>query len=138
VERNKKKGRKAMFKPDFKSTVPIYEQIIAQTKEYVLKGWLKPNDALPSIRKLATMIDVNPNTVAKAYQELERQHIIVTVRGKGTFVEENPCLEVRREGEFADKLKPIAAEMLLAGMSEREITELVKAVLNELGSGKGE
>lgn len=127
-----------MFKPDFKSTVPIYEQIIAQAKEYVLKGWLKPGEVLPSIRKLATMIGVNPNTVAKAYQELERQHIIVTIRGKGTFVEENPCLERVKESEFADRLKPVAAEMLLAGMSESEILDCVKGVLADLGTGKGE
>lgn len=127
-----------MFKPDFKSTVPIYEQIIAQAKEYVLRGWLKPKEPLPSIRKLATMIDVNPNTVAKAYQELERQHIIVTIRGKGAFVEENPCLEMRKECDFKDRFKPITAEMLLAGMSESEILDCVRAVIADLGTGKGE
>jgi GntR family transcriptional regulator len=130
--------RIAMFKPDFKSTVPIYEQLIAQTKEYILKGWLAPGEPLPSVRKLATMIDVNPNTVAKAYKELERQHIIVTVRGKGTFIEEKPCLEMRKESEFTDKLKPIVAEMLLAGMSENEISACVGKVLAELNTREGE
>ncbi len=127
-----------MFKPDFKSTVPIYEQIITQAKEYILKGYLKPKDPLPSIRKLATMLDINPNTVAKAYQELERQHIIVTIRGRGTFVEESPSLDMRTEDEFASQLKPIAAEMLLAGMGEEEIINCVKSVIRELNTGKGE
>lgn len=127
-----------MFKPDFKSTVPIYEQIITQAKEYILKGYLKPKDPLPSIRKLATMLDINPNTVAKAYQELERQHIIVTIRGRGTFVEEGPSLDMRTEDEFASQLKPIAAEMLLAGMGEEEIINCVKSVIRELNTGKGE
>ena len=127
-----------MFKPDFKSTVPIYEQIIAQTKEYILKGYLKPGDPLPSIRKLATMLDINPNTVAKAYQELERQHIIVTIRGRGTFVEESPSLDMRTEAEFAARLKPIAAEMLLAGMGQEEILGCVRSVIQELNTGKGE
>lgn len=126
-----------MFRPDFKSTVPIYEQIIAQCKEYVLKGWLKPGEPMPSVRGLAQMIDVNPNTVSKAYRELERQHIIVTVRGRGTFVEENPCLDVR-VNEFENRLKPIAAEMLLAGMSESEITDCVKSVLKALKTEEGE
>ncbi len=126
-----------MFRPDFKSTVPIYEQIIAQCKEYVLKGWLKPGEPMPSVRGLAQMIDVNPNTVSKAYRELERQHIIVTVRGRGTFVEENPCLDVRLN-EFENRLKPIAAEMLLAGMSESEITDCVKSVLKALKTEEGE
>ena len=127
-----------MFKPDFKSTVPIYEQIITQAKEYILKGYLKPKDPLPSIRKLATMLDINPNTVAKAYQELERQHIIVTIRGRGTFVEESPSLDMRTESEFASQIKPIAAEMLLAGMGEEEIINCVKSVIRELNTGKGE
>lgn len=126
-----------MFRPDFKSTVPIYEQIIAQCKEYVLKGWLKPGEPMPSVRGLAQMIDVNPNTVSKAYRELERQHIIVTVRGRGTFVEENPCLDVRLN-EFENRLKPIAAEMLLAGMSESEIADCVKSVLKALKTEEGE
>lgn len=126
-----------MFRPDFKSTVPIYEQIIAQCKEYVLKGWLKPGEPMPSVRGLAQMIDVNPNTVSKAYRELERQHIIVTVRGRGTFVEENPCLDVR-VNEFENRLKPIAAEMLLAGMSESEIADCVKSVLKALKTEEGE
>ena len=130
--------RRAMFKPDFKSTVPIYEQITAQVKEYVLKGYLKPNDPMPSIRRLATMIDVNPNTVAKAYQDLERQHIIVTIRGKGTFVEENPCLEGPKRGELENKLKPVLAEMLLAGISREEILKNVGSLLDELNTRKGE
>jgi GntR family transcriptional regulator len=136
--RELKKRRKAMFKPNFKSTVPIYEQITAQAKEYVLKGYLKPNEPLPSIRKLATMIGVNPNTVAKAYQELERQHIIVTIRGKGTFVEENPAIEATGVSEFKESLKPVLAEMLLAGMDEERITECVRSVLSELSTKKGE
>lgn len=126
-----------MFRPDFKSTVPIYEQIIACCKEYVLKGWLKPGEPMPSVRGLAQMMDVNPNTVSKAYRELERQHIIVTVRGRGTFVEENPCLDVR-VNEFENRLKPIAAEMLLSGMSEGEITDCVKSVLKALKTEEGE
>ncbi len=127
-----------MFKPDFKSTVPIYEQIITQAKEYILKGYLKPKDPLPSIRKLATMLDINPNTVAKAYQELERQHIIVTIRGRGTFVEESPSLDMRTMEEFTARLKPIVAEMLLAGMNQQEISDCVKSVIQELNTGKGE
>ena len=127
-----------MFKPDLKSSVPIYEQIIAQIKEYILKGYLKPNDPLPSIRRLAIMSEVNPNTVAKAYSELERQHIIVTVRGKGTFVESDPVLEVRGDNSFKEKLRPITAEMLLAGMGEKEILDCVKEIIADLNTAKGE
>lgn len=125
-----------MFNMNFKSTVPIYEQIIAQAKEFVLKGFLKPGEPMPSIRKLAAMLDVNPNTVAKAYQELERQHIIVTIRGKGAFVEENPCIE-KPAKELAEGIKKGVAQMLLSGMSEEEILTCVKSVIADLGK-KGE
>ena len=94
---------------------------------------------LPSIRKLATMIDVNPNTVAKAYQELERQHIIVTVRGRGTFVEDNPSLNGSGNmDDFKAAFKAPVAEMLLSGVSEEEILDCVRSVINELNTGKGE
>ena len=59
---------------DLKSNKPIYEQIVEQMKFHVLKGHLKPGDAIPSVRKLALDIAITPGTVAKAYQELERQH----------------------------------------------------------------
>ncbi len=126
-----------MFNMDFKSTVPIYEQIIAQTKEFVLKGYLKSGEAMPSIRKLATMLDVNPNTVAKAYQELERQHIIVTVRGKGAFVEDDPRVE-KATDELAEGIKPGVAQMLLSGMSEEEILSCVRTVIKSLSAKEGE
>ena len=62
-----------MFNIDLKSSLPIYEQVINSVKESLLKGYFKSGDALPSVRKLSTMLGVNPNTVAKAYTELERQ-----------------------------------------------------------------
>ena len=67
---------------------PIFEQIISQIKMLVLKGYLKPGDGLPSVRKLALKLSVTPGTVAKAYSELERQNVIVTIRGKGAYIAE--------------------------------------------------
>lgn len=75
-----------MFNINTTSDKPIYEQIIDNIKELSLKNILKPDDKLPSVRQMASMLSVNPNTVSKAYQELERQKIIHTVRGKGTFI----------------------------------------------------
>ena len=89
---------------DYKSSKPIYEQIIEQIKLNVMKQYLKPGDAIPSVRKLALELEITPGTVAKAYQELERQQIIETIRGKGTFIageielkpDEKKVLEIRK------------------------------------------
>lgn len=71
-----------MFPIDARDSRPIYEQIIDQIKEQVMKGILKPGDQLPSVRQLASMLTVNANTVMKAYTELERQEVIETIRGR--------------------------------------------------------
>lgn len=74
---------------DPRSNTPIWEQIVQNIKELVLKSMLAPSDKLPSVRELASLLVINPNTVSKAYQELERQGIIETLRGKGTFVSQS-------------------------------------------------
>ena len=75
-----------MIKIDLQSRTPIYEQLQEQILRLSLLGVLDQNEQLPSVRALAREIGVNPNTVAKAYQELERQGIIYTVPGRGSFV----------------------------------------------------
>ena len=74
-----------MFRINPASGKAIYEQIMEQVKEAAWKGYLKPGDALPSVRKLALSLSVTPNTVAKAYQLLEKEKVIITIRGKGAF-----------------------------------------------------
>ena len=83
-----------MFPIDPRDTRAIYEQIIDNIKEQVIKGVLKPGDQLPSVRQLASMLTVNANTVMKAYGELERQEVIETVRGKGAFISMAPSKNI--------------------------------------------
>jgi GntR family transcriptional regulator len=78
-----------MIKVDTSSFVPIYEQIKMELKKEILRGDLKPNDPLPSIRDLATELLVNPNTVARAYRDLERDGFIFTRKGKGCYVSDD-------------------------------------------------
>ena len=116
---------------------PIYEQIVEQVKEQVLKGILKGGDQLPSVRQLAGMLTINPNTVSKAYQELERQKIIETIRGKGTFI----CaisvkrMDEEKMGELYQMLKQVCIELHYMGLKEEEIMVQVDKVFKEL---KGE
>lgn len=126
-----------MFEIDLRSSAPIYEQIVNKIKEAVVKGYLKPMDSLPSVRKLATMLNVNPNTIAKAYQELERQHVIITIRGKGTFIDENNSSSYVDLDIYLDKLRPIITEMLYSGLTKQDINLGVKTIFDEL-EGKEE
>ncbi|MDD6278371.1 MAG: GntR family transcriptional regulator [Ruminococcus sp.] len=75
-----------MFSIDLTSRVPIYEQIYKKIIELIIKGTLHENDQIPSVRNLAKDTGVNPNTVAKAYQELERNGIIYSLQGRGSFI----------------------------------------------------
>ena len=120
-----------MFKIDLKSNTPIYEQIVNQFKEYILKGYFKPNDAVPSVRKLATMLEINPNTVAKAYKEMEIQNLIVTLRGKGTFISDINEINSDYSVELK-KIHSILAELKLKGLSNENIISLISDELNNL------
>lgn len=75
-----------MFSIDLTSRIPIYEQIYTKIIELAVSGTLNENDQLPSVRNLAKDTGVNPNTVAKAYQELERKGVIYSVPGRGSFI----------------------------------------------------
>lgn len=75
-----------MFDIDLMSRTPIYEQLYRRVVELILKGVLNEQDKLPSVRALATELGVNPNTVAKAYAILERDGIICSLAGRGSFV----------------------------------------------------
>ncbi|GEL08740.1 GntR family transcriptional regulator [Salisediminibacterium halotolerans] len=74
------------FHTDSQSSSPIYVQLIEQIKELIVKGVLQPGEQLPSVRELSKQMVVNPNTVSKAYQELERQNVIYSESGIGSFI----------------------------------------------------
>ena len=116
---------------DLKSNKPIYEQIVEQMKFHVLKGHLKPGDAIPSVRKLALDIAITPGTVAKAYQELERDGIIYTLPAKGSFISGNmESIQQRREKALNDVAEAVK-QALGSGCSEEEILRRVKESMKE-------
>ncbi len=108
-----------MFTIDLTSRVPIYEQIYMKITELALTGTLKENSQLPSVRTLAKDARVNPNTVAKAYQELERRGIIYSVPGRGSFIAaldntmfHEAALKEFDEAALSAKMQGISAETL--------------------------
>lgn len=123
---------------DERSTTPIWEQIVQQIKELILKKVLRPHDKLLSVRELASMLIVNPNTVSKAYQELERQQIIETRRGKGTFVTEVLPVQgnEQRINEIRQSLHLLVVESSYIGVSRDTLVQWIDSYMNELG-GEG-
>ena len=124
-----------MLTVDPRSSTPIYEQIELGVKELILKGALKSGEKLPSVREMSSILTINPNTISKAYGELEREGIIETLRGKGTFITKN-CrgkVDVKKMEYISEELKKIILEASYGGVSEDAFKELVTQIFLELG-----
>jgi GntR family transcriptional regulator len=116
------------------SGVPIYLQIESQVKHAVAAGALKQDDPLPPVRKLAAEVRVNPNTVARAYQNLERDGVIRTVPGGGCYVNgQSPGL---LKSEKLRRLKPLALQLAVEAkqmlVAEEDTVKLLKDSIAEL------
>lgn len=117
------------------SGLPLYLQIESQVKHAVAAGALAQGDALPSVRRLAAELRINPNTVARAYQNLERDGVIRTVPGGGTYVADNvPGL---LKSEKLRRLRPYARQIAVEGtqlrLSPEDILKMVQEELDKLG-----
>ena len=106
---------------DYKETRPIYEQIVERFKTLILKGVMQPDEQMPSVRSLAMEQSINPNTIQKAYAELERQGFIYTVKGRGSFVLGDSSLVEQRRKEYLDQIIKLVKELLEIGMTKMEI-----------------
>ena len=120
-----------MFVVYVMSRVTVYEQIIKQVEEQVLTGILKEGDKLPSVRSLSVKLSINPNTIQKAYTELDRRQLIITVPGKGSFISEK-AIEVvgANSREKMTELNKIIRELALAGVTKEEIINNIEEVFN--------
>lgn len=123
-----------MFQIDYRSKKPIYEQIIEQMKLYVVKGQLSPGDAIPSVRKLAQALGVTPSTVAKAYQELERQKVIETIRAKGTFIAGEVSVNLAEEQMEAirQRMKSEILELKRIGYSKEDVMRVTREIYESI------
>ena len=112
---------------DYHSRTPIYEQIIKEIERYVALGILKPNEQIPSIRELAASLGINPNTVKKAYTELEQKGVIYVISTKGTFIQNNTHEVIERKVvEGIKAINNIIAELERLGISKENIIEKIK------------
>jgi len=125
---------------DPKSALPIYRQIIAQIRRGVAAGLLAPGDQLPSVRELAARLLVNPNTVARVYRDLERDGLLETRRGQGTFISANAeaLAESERRRLLAEQLEEVARDARAFGLSDEAALELFRASLANQRPGRKE
>ncbi len=118
---------------EFSASTPIYLQVVEEIKRMLINGELQPGDKLWSARDMAVRYQINPNTAARVYRELELQNLCFTKRGLGTYLTE--------EAGIAEKLKKEKAEQLLAdtvknflglGYTKKELQELFEKAISEL------
>jgi len=119
---------------DIDSPIPVYEQLTQQIIQGVLGGTLSAGDAIPSIRQLASDLDLNHNTVAKAYKQLESQHVLLTAGRRGTFIHEKAATQITKNNsqgaEF--QLDELVASLTAKGMSASDIRALLEKQLQKL------
>ncbi len=110
------------------SGVPVYRQMISQLRQRIASGQLPPQTQLPSVRELSAQLHVNPLTVSKAYQFLERDGLVEFRRGQGTFVTaQQPSLSLEEKSELiAHALEQVVSEAVHLGLSESELQHLIR------------
>ncbi len=126
-----------MFELDLRSRAPMYEQLVEKIKELIINNVMKPDEQLPAVRVLASELTVNPNTIQKAYRELEHRGYIYSVPGKGSFVRPAvPGNNAARLQSLENELSRIVSEMLYLGTPPQEIINQIKTRLAKEQGGK--
>ncbi len=121
-----------MFVIDVMSRMPVYEQIIKQVEENVMIGAMGAGDRMPSVRQISINLSINPNTVQKAYTELDRRGIIITVPGKGSFISENASQILGESSRSKlEELSKLIKELAYAGVTKEEIVRIVEDVFGK-------
>lgn len=113
---------------DYKDRRPLYEQIVDKFSDMILKGVLKPDEKLPSVRNLAMELSINPNTIQRAYMELEHKGFLYSVKGRGNFVSDSSVLKEERRQEIKEKLAKHLREACIHGIKQEEIEKLIQSV----------
>ena len=122
----------SVFTVDPRSGVPIYLQLIEQVKRSVAVGALAPGEQLPTVKQLALDLTINPNTVARAYRDLERDDVIETAPGRGSFIRADGAQGVAsqtRDDVASDALSDAIREVKALGLSRSDVAALVQKTL---------
>lgn len=111
-----------MFNIDYRSSKPLYQQIVDNIEQMTVRGILAPESRLPSVRSLAVELSINPNTIQKAYGELESRGVIYTVQGRGAFISgESEKLLLKKREELLRRITRLAEEAKQLGISQSDL-----------------
>lgn len=120
-----------MIHLDYRDSRPIYQQVKDNLRHLMVTGVLNAGDKLPSVRALASQLSINPNTIQRAYGELEAEGYVVSVTGKGNFVAEGDTQNEARRRELLAKMKPLMEELKALGMTAEELAALWEGGKND-------
>ena len=117
-----------MVQLNYRDSKPIYEQIKEGLRKLVVSGALSAGEKLPSVRELASQLAINPNTIQRAYRELENEGYIYTLVGKGTFVTEGGKMDNNREKELMQEFDELVTELLYLEVPKEKLKERIDTV----------
>ena len=120
-----------MFRLDMGSGVPIYRQLMAQVRQELLLGRLRPGEQLPTVKEVVDALAVNPNTVTKAYRELEHEGLVRSRQGVGTFVAASPPTAVAARPALLASLTRWVRRARTEGLQPQEMRALLAVALEE-------
>lgn len=113
---------------DYNDKRPIYEQVVERIQTLILNGALEADSKLPSVRSLAVELSINPNTIQRAYSELERDGFIYSVKGRGNFVRMNESLMAKQQEKLLEKFRKETQDMKARGISREQALSCVEEV----------
>lgn len=123
-----------LFNIDLKSRMPIYEQLVNHIRMLIIQNVLETDEKLPSVRSLAQELTINPNTIQKAYRELENEGYIYSVPGKGNFVSDMKHAATPDKIEtLKENLEITARELIYLDVPVEEIKDLVEKAKDDVG-----
>ena len=117
-----------MIELNYRDAKPIYEQIMEGIRKLVVTDSLAVGEKLPSVRELASKMAINPNTISRAYKELEAEGYIYTISGKGTFVAEKKDVKEHRTKELLEKFDEVTGELIYLSVPTEELQERITSI----------
>lgn len=115
-----------MININFRDSRPIYEQVKTTLRKLIVSGAMSPDEKLPSVRELASQLVINPNTIQRAYRELEQERYIISIPGKGSYANLSAQVDEGRKKELLTAMDEIVAELLYLGVTPDELDRRIR------------
>lgn len=115
-----------MININFRDSRPIYEQVKTTLRKLIVSGAMSPGEKLPSVRELASQLVINPNTIQRAYRELEQEGYIISIPGKGSYANLSAQVDEGRKKELLTATDEIVAELLYLGVTPDELDRRIR------------